>query len=157
MCRRFLLQSDVFADAPVPSPAGSSRVGGTSVWCFSRRGFCSPLQLLCTSWWNICSWVFDRVSLQLVLRMGRCPGLHRNRTSRQQTFGWWNYFTCWSSTCYGSSLYWRWENLLLDGKSTPAVSFIFFLCVHSCGMKPHFCYLKVHAQRQNFISFSKGF
>lgn len=29
--------------------------------------------------------------------------------------------------------------------------------VHSSGMKPHFHYLKVHAQRQNFISIWKGF
>lgn len=36
MCRRFLLQGDVFAGAPVPSPAGSSRVGGTRVSCCSR-------------------------------------------------------------------------------------------------------------------------
>lgn len=33
------------------------------------------------------------------------------------------------------------------------LSFFFVVVVHSSGMKPHFHYLTVHAQRQNFISF----
>jgi len=73
-----------------PSARWQSVAHHCSHWVFFTW---KALQLLCTSWRNICVGVFDQMSLQLVSGTGEQPHLDKNRTRHQQTFVW-DHFTC---------------------------------------------------------------